>query len=67
MQVEWKDRMQKVVNALEVFRQVRAALRTTPYSCMYAINAMRMSLRGSAGLQEYLSSLELRAPCSSVI
>ena len=67
MQVEWNDRMQKVVNAQEVFRQFRAALSITPYSCVFAINALRMFLRGSVGLQEYLSSLELRAPCSSVI
>ena len=41
--------MQNAVNALEEFRQVRASLSVIPYSCMDAINAMRMSLRYVAG------------------
>ena len=41
--------MQNAVNALEVFRQVRAALSITPYSCVYAINALRMSVRDVDG------------------
>ena len=49
MQVEWNDRMQNTVNALEVFRQVWAALSVIPYSCVNAINALRMSLRNVAG------------------
>ena len=49
MQVEWKDRMQKIVNAQEVFRQVRAALSVIPYSCVNATNALRMSLRNVTG------------------
>ena len=44
MQVEWNDRMQEVVNAQGIFRQVRAALSVTPYSCVYTINALRISL-----------------------
>ena len=41
--------MQNAVNALEDFRQVRAALNVIPYSCVDAIKALRMSLRDVAG------------------
>ena len=41
--------MQNAVNTMEVFRQVRAALSVIPYSCVDAINALRMSLRDVAG------------------
>ena len=54
--------MQEGVNAQGIFRQVRAALSVTPYSCVYVINALRMTLRGSVVLQEYLS--KSRASCS---
>ena len=42
--------MQDAVNALGgIFRQVWAALSVIPYSCVDAINALRMSLRDVAG------------------
>ena len=44
MQVEWNDRMREEVNAPGIFRQVRAALSVIPYSCVYVINTLRMSL-----------------------
>ena len=37
------------VNTLEVFRQVRAALSVIPYSCVDALNVLRVSLRDVAG------------------
>ena len=48
-QVGWNDPMQNAVNALEVFRQVRTALSIIHYSCVDAINTLRMSLRNVAG------------------
>ena len=57
--------MQGEVNAQGIFRQVRAALSVILYSCVYAINALRMTLGGSDVYKNICLSLELRAPCSS--
>ena len=60
--------MQEGVNAQGIYRQVRATLSVTPNSCVYAINALRMSECLSEYLMSYKNiylSLELRAPCSS--
>ena len=46
--VEWSN-AEKSKCAGGIFRQVRAALSVIPYSCVDAINALRMSLRNVAG------------------